>query len=563
VTDLLVLIRAWNRRLGGSLEPEVPGEGVLTGFSATIDRVLILNADTDSAYLNWKNAVPSEPGSHQFGGDILQLDEGEIRKRIEEELRQRIAEDHSKSYDHEIGVEVEHRFWPWIESAIRAKVDGTIQGLLNGTPGTQERSQNRGPQHQVLDQLFSKDIGVKVLLGGAAASVADVLAELGMTARIHTTWWPSEYADLISDRAERVVIEEDGLSSSIVAAKAGEVRHPWRISYVFQVQKNEPFSGKTPPKTERQIYTVIQPWAPNDPITTEVDGITQPFAGWPAYRRFVAVGIDGENRLKIREASDEQLRCVAREHRYVLLSGLANDAFELQLESHLTVLVESGCCLHLEISGDFFQNEQAWPDDERDRQLKKAKSKLDAFMQSVRRIAIQSISLNDEQVGQLGRFQLLNGASAVASKDVRLKDLISLAEEFARQLGVERLYLHTNSADVVLRRNATPGTMRQEIQADLFAKGALLAALYRRHNPRGWQGEISKVAPVLLLDGFKNLIEVAEGDEFLLNHGYRLSKPSGAYSLAVVPVMWPDSPPAITSSAGDISSAVQYVFAGV
>ena len=44
-----------------------------------------------------------------------------------------------------------------------------------------------------------------------------------------------------------------------------------------------------------------------------------------------------------------------------------------------------------------------------------------------------------------------------------------LVVTLAERLSLERLYVHGNDADLILRRDGSPGAMRDEVTADLFA----------------------------------------------------------------------------------------------
>ncbi len=508
VFELLAIIRSWNSRLRASLDTEPPIEKVITGFSATIDKVLVLNPGTESAFMSWLN-------------------------------------DHAGDADCQ-----------------RVRTD--IDRLLSGAKGTQDPSLCRTAFHEKLDQLFSRENGVRELLGGAAASMVDVLAELGIAARIHTQWWPVEYSKLVSPKAGRIVLDELGGSCAVVSASRSEQNHPKRVSYILQVQKGEKFCGIPAPDTERHIYTVTQPWTSAQPSMLDDNGTSVTFGQWPSYRRFLSAKVDGEV-LKIKDGQESALRELASEHRYVILSGLAVNSFEPVLKSQLTTLIRNGSILHLEISGDFFKDDTSKDRRTRQAMLEAAKVRLGCFVSDVREVGIQSVSLNDEQLSQLATYSMMIAEECgleLAGRQYPVRELIQIAAEFGIALDVSRIYLHTTSADVVLRRGGTPAIMRQEVCSDLFAKGALVAALFRRANPTTFANRVQGLPPVLLAGGFRSLIDVAGDDTALLKCGYRLA-PRMEYSLAIVPVLWPTSPPEITSSAGDISSAVQFVLAGL
>jgi len=147
------------------------------------------------------------------------------------------------------------------------------------------------------------------------------------------------------------------------------------------------------------------------------------------------------------------------------------------------------------------------------------------------------------------------------------------AVALAQRLELQRLYVHGNDVDLILRRNGSPEAMRREIESDLFAKGVVVLAILQR-SLEDWPSHAIQLAPVLLWKGFQALIAFAWDlvdqwgqDEALFKGlteaGYTLADSPEGYAAAVVPVMWPTLPPGIyPGGAGDICSSVSLIYSG-
>jgi hypothetical protein len=145
----------------------------------------------------------------------------------------------------------------------------------------------------------------------------------------------------------------------------------------------------------------------------------------------------------------------------------------------------------------------------------------------------------------------------------------------AETLQLDRLYVHGNEVDLILRRNATPGILRQEIEADLFTKGLVVLAILKRSFKTDWVHRARNLEELILAKkGFQALLRFTldlyidagwslEALEAFARNGYFCDPTPGAYSLAIVPVMWPGLPEnTISTGAGDICSGITLVYAG-
>jgi len=184
---------------------------------------------------------------------------------------------------------------------------------------------------------------------------------------------------------------------------------------------------------------------------------------------------------------------------------------------------------------------------------------------------VPSVGINDNELALLTslsdlRVPVSPHRSAVFQRYQR-------AVALAQRLGLQRLYIHGNDVDLILRQNGSPEAMRREIEADLFAKGVVVLAILQR-SLEDWPSHAIQLAPVLLWNGFQALIALAWDlvdqrgqDESLFKElietGYALADSPQGYAVAVVPVMWPTLPPGIyPGGAGDICSSVSLVYAG-
>ena len=159
------------------------------------------------------------------------------------------------------------------------------------------------------------------------------------------------------------------------------------------------------------------------------------------------------------------------------------------------------------------------------------------------------------------------------------------ALKFAKFLSVRTLYVHTNSVDFVLRRDADPGALLSAQRADLVGKGLVLGALLERAYGRNWIREIVsegfRFAPAVsgkalqalwdFAEDFAALEGVAGAKNTLLETGIWVRPEKGEFSFAVAPVLWPtfsdQSGPGLpdklnTTGAGDMTFGAFYFLSG-
>jgi hypothetical protein len=159
------------------------------------------------------------------------------------------------------------------------------------------------------------------------------------------------------------------------------------------------------------------------------------------------------------------------------------------------------------------------------------------------------------------------------------------AKRLAEATGVRTLYVHTNTLDFVLRRDADPGSLLRAQLGDMMGKGLVIAALLQRAAPDGtWENapRRTRLTPAITPEAMVRLARFAhdfqrvdqpDSAERLLNGGYWVAPKATDLSLAVVPVLWPRIAEDGTSSsvfsdvnttgAGDMSMAAFLLLGGV
>jgi hypothetical protein len=454
-------------------------------------------------------------------------------------------------------------------------------------------------RHQLETFLAELSPGqLRQVLGGASAVAADILAELGVEARFYTMYHSQAQAQRHGPSARRLILEP-GQITYRSAQRAGTYRpavslsaaglgtqggtngdasplnsqcplyHPTASSTAFvyqagfnlgnvQADQADGVIFRRAPQSEKEERPWNRIWL--HPIRGQAVALSAPDAEdeWLWVPGFVCWWVES-NTLHLAFADEETVRRIAAEHHYLILSGLSPAAFASgkgpaarELAAQMRSLTEGGPTLHLEL-GSAAPEETIAP-------LAEAIGGL-----------VPSAGINDSELAlltSLSDFHVPVGShrSAVFQRYQRSVAL-------AQRLGLQRLYVHGNDVDLILRQNGSPEAMRREIQADLFAKGVVVLAILQR-NLEDWPSHAIQLAPVLLWKGFQALIAFAwdlvdqrRQDEALFKElvetGYALADSPEGYAVAVVPVMWPTLPPGVyPGGAGDICSSVSLVYAG-
>jgi len=433
---------------------------------------------------------------------------------------------------------------------------------------------------------------LRQVLGGASAVAADILADLGVEARFYTMYHSPAQAQRHGPSVRRLELEP-GQIAYRSAQRAGTYRaagltldHPTASSIAFvypagftlgnvQADQADGVIFRRAPQSEKNE---ARPWDRIwlHPIQGQVVALSAPDAEdeWLWLPGFVRWWVEGST-LHLALADEETVRRIAAEHHYLILSGLSPATFasgeELavkELAAQMRSLAEGGATLHLELGGA-------------------APEETIAPMAEVISGLVPSAGINDNELAlltSLSDFRVpFDGVYPEQSRRAQDRPVsphrsavfqrYQRAVALAQRLGLQRLYVHGNDVDLILRQNGSPEAMRREIEADLFAKGVVVLAILQR-SLKDWPSHAIQLAPVLLWKGFQALIAFAWDlvdqrgqDEVpfkeLVETGYALADSPEGYAVAVVPVMWPTLPPGIyPGGAGDICSSVSLVYAG-
>ena len=557
---IITAVHRWHARFRKGLSPDPPQETVLCAFTSVADR--LVDQDEIKSLLRW-------------AAQALELSPGALLERAGAR-----AEQGSNSRGGDLTAEV-------------FDLTDLIAALLyffESPPGLKPAVRGRALRARLDAFLASRPPGrVRRVLGGAAAVAADVLAELEAgDAALYTLYHSAIQAMDHRQRVRRLSLEGTGDDLRFTSAQvpgvyrvAGqEYEHPASSSTIFSYDAGfalDPFRAFL---TDRVILRHA-PRGAEPPLWREIR--VHPVAGnpvawtlpraadeWPWLPGFLRWHVAGET-LHLAFAGEEALRRVAGGRHYVILSGIGPGTFDVsgvtdplplliarEVAAQLRILAEGGATLHLEVSGSVGRQQRIAP------------------LAGALGGAVRSLGLNDAELGQLTRmadFQV-TPAGGYSEMYRRYRRALALAE----RLSLDRLYVHGNDADLILRRDGSPGAMRDEVAADLFAKGVVVLSVLQRSG-LPWQERARRLSPVLLWRGFEALISLASdlanerhpdgGEacrrqlETTLDAGYALSPRPGGYAVAVVPVMWPLLPRSIhPSGAGDICSSVSLVYAG-
>lgn len=559
-SPITVAVHRWHARFRKSLSPEPPRETVLCAFTSVTDW-LVDQADL-RVLVRW-----------------AARQQGLTPAALLEQAGQRAASG-ANSRGGDLRVEVFD-----LTDLIAALIY-----FFESPPGLKPAVRDRTLRDRLADFLASRPPGqVRRVLGGAAAVAADVLAELEAgDAALFTLYHSATQAMDHQRNAHRLVLGNAEAALALVSAQtpgiyqvAGRTyEHPTSVSVVFSYDAGfalDPFRAFL---TDRVIFRHA-PRRPEPPPWREirvhpVDGSpvawTLPRASdeWPWLPGFLRWWVEGET-LHLAFADEHLLRRIAERHHYIILSGIGPGTFDVseaagylrrliarEVAAQLRVLAGAGATLHLEVGGSVGPHQRVAP--------------LAGALGGV----VPSLGLNDAELVQmtgLADFQLALGTG---HSEMYGRYLRALA--LAERLSLDRFYVHGNDADLILRRDGSPGAMRDEVAADLFAKGVVVLSVLQRSGP-AWQERARRLSPVLLWRGFEALISLASDLaaerhpdrgkayqrqlEDTLYAGYAPAPRPGGYAVAVVPVMWPALPRNIhPGGAGDICSSVSLVYAG-
>ena len=557
---IITAVHRWHARFRRSLSPEPPRETVLCAFTSVTD--WLVDQDELKVLVQW-----------------AACELGLSPESLLEQAGQR-AESGANSRGGDLTVEVFDLL----------DLVAALVFFFESPPGLKPAVRGRALRDGLNVFLASRPAGrVRRMLGGAAAVAADVLSELEAgDAALFTLYHSATQAMDHWRSVRRLVLGDTGTDSTYVSARspgvyqvAGQTfEHPTSASVVFSYDAGfalDPFRAF---RTDRVIFRRA-PQGPEPPPWSEIrvhpaTGTPVPWTlpraadDWPWLPGFLRWWVEGDT-LHLAFVDEESLRRIAERHHYVVLSGLGPGTFDVpgtgdplrqliarEVAAQLHLLARAGAALHLEISGSVGRRGRIAP-------------LAEALSRSVRSLGLNDLEL--AQMTDMADFRVTPKAGRSVMYG-RYRRALALAE----RLSLDRLYVHGNDADLILRRRGSPGAMRDEVAADQFAKGVVVLSVLQRSGP-AWQERTRRLSPVLLWRGFDALISFAsdlaaercpgQGEayrrqlEAILDVGYALPSPPGGYAVAIVPVMWPTLPRSIhPGGAGDICSSVSLVYAG-
>jgi hypothetical protein len=559
---IVAAVHRWHARFRKSLSPDPPRESVLCAFTSVVDR--LVDQDEIKSLVRWT---------------AQQLDL--TPAALLEQAGQRAGRG-LNSRGGDLTVEV-------------FDLTDVIAALLyffESPPGLKPVVREQALRDQLERFLASRPSGrVRRVLGGAAAVAADVLVELEVKeTALYTLYHAAAQAmdhqqnvrRLSLGDAEAALTFASAQTPAIYRAVGEDYEHPTSASVILSYDAGfalDPFRAFL---TDREIFRHV-PRGPEPPPwrgiqvhsgvnVGKIEEWTLPHAAdeWPWLPGFLRWWVEEET-LHLAFAGQDLLRRIAEQHHYVVLSGIGPGTFDIsgasdklqklvaqEVAAQLCILADAGATLHLEISGSVGRDQQIAP------------------MADALGVVVRSLGLNDAELLQLTSMADFQVTPEAGYSEMYHRYRLALA--LAERLSLERLYVHGNDADLILRRDGSPGAMRDEVAADLFAKGVVVLSILQRSG-LPWKERARHLSPVLLWRGFEALISLAsdlamerhpDHDdayrrrlEMILDTGYTLASQQQGYAVAVVPVMWPALPRSIhPGGAGDICSSISLVYAG-
>jgi len=641
----LVVNDFWHRRFRWTLDLEPPQESVLCAFAHVCDNVV--NQEGLEAFIDWAS---TRPGFNAKRAATRSKDPGVARE--------------VRDLNEVVGALLHcHCHPPGLKPVLKgAKVRGDMRSAMTHLAG-------RGYVARVL--------------GGAPGIIADVLAQLGLpNVHLFAMYHSAEMASLYRSQFLRLHLNSNP-PEFVGASQPGQYSvggqffpHPTRASCIFTYEAGHTLNlgGTicTANDDDRVVFRAfnylgdhgnvwkeyaVRPLSTSGP-TSWIEGGKLDKDEWPFCPGFVRWWVE-QGKLKI-EYLDQASLAPVFEHDYAIvnapgigalsettqaaLARLENQSLLRQLEW----MAKAGMRIHLEISG-----------------VEPRGALIQPFAEALRG-KVRSMGLNHGELASISRLPDFYPPVLTTHAASAIYQRYEQSLHLARLLELERLYVHGNDVDLILRKGGSAGAMRSEIQADLFAKGIVVLAVLQRTigewkayldadcvvartkdvieraaqklPPAGGSrvltralgdakrllgkaeaalkgGEfdtarrfadsalrriqvtfgISKgpgrasitLSPVLMAEGFEALIEFAYdfarfqlglGDpqatsgltpwgervfQRAAETGYYVAREPDGYSVAIVPVMWPELPVELNpTGAGDICSGISLVYSG-
>jgi hypothetical protein len=593
------IVQDTHTRFRRCVDLQPPPERVLCAPVSVKDRIISLNRSMDFFY--WaccKEKMPEKPYDQFLQG--LEQNDQEIIKVFGDFVKEVVK----KAQDPSVETKV-HNLEEVLAAIVRTfpQEKKGLKPILNRS-FSQERKRLKPELKRSLEDYIKEyieyvrsgkappEVRYREVLGGASAIIADVMAELHQRdVWVYTTYNSKEQSQLYEPFA--LWWDPRHGQTNDPAQKTGNCDHPTRYSYIFEFDQELTLTDAQgnpiqdaqsnliqAHKKDRVVFRIPSHigirhldgnlWS-RAVLEDEHEDWVTPLSvrgddEWPYAPGFLRLYLNDNETLHIRFLGKDRLERIARDNHYIVLGGVELHTFQRPasvllvqaLVGQLEILTEERARLHLELSGGVRKGDRLMP-----------------LARSIRG-TIQSVGLNDEELAGIAGLRdfPLKGEDMPAWAGSIYRCYLQ-AKAMANILSLDRLYVHGNEVDLILRRNATPGVMRQEIQADLFTKGLVILAILKRSFKADWVDKARKLEGLILAKkGFQALLRFAldlykgggwnaEALEAFARNGYYCDRAPGTYSLAIVPVVWPRLPENIISTgAGDICSGITVVYAG-
>jgi ADP-dependent phosphofructokinase/glucokinase len=595
------LIEQWNQHLRYSLRQELPRERFLCGFNAVADVVYLLGDHPEE--LGWFAAWVADQHNLKDRAEALKQAQVEADR-----LATEFAQNPEKKPPLMTGVKTALEMLAALLLAMRLP-------NLEWKPGMAPELWDRVREY--VEGRRNGGATVKFRMGGASGNMAYVLKQLGLST---TVVWPYHNQAVAAGALDGIHRVEPDLRQDAAVKPATEPGfyydagegspqpHPVRRSFVFDFAKGlcpSEESGEAvdssrvifiagrylsdkPKGWKRLILRTLTSTGRQEEAVLDGAGLAKLAEKvWPFFPVFSSWKLE-KDALVVEIAGGEAMTRLAEQFDYFMLGGIQalGDPFletgtlienapsepsvrtilKHALTRQLEILVQGGVVSHWEIGNI-------------------TSPRLLDDLAEIIRGRVRSAGLNESELRTITESALFHQmryhCSLRTGQDPDgMLSRYDRAVHLARQLDLDELYVHGNDADLIVRRGATRGALRQEIAITLFAKGVVLLTLLQRSIP-DWLDRInpSDVPPVLKADGFLALLELAKGlamrrfssDETLerrafedmIQSGYHYEQRPDEYSVMVVPVMWPALDiPFSTAGAGDTTSSVVAGLAG-
>ena len=399
-----------------------------------------------------------------------------------------------------------------------------------------------------LADLF-EHFGSRESLGGAPGIMMDTLVNLcgEKNAVIFTVFHSPKQATLYSRDIRFLVIDGNGRLTSKSAEQFHRPNDPEVRNYPLEFFLGEPVFRKAKTncvvqaeEAERLICTTTYLYYQEDNSIDEAEVETNPIE---INRIFQFPGLTDVQR-------NENVIQIGKQYKHIILSGLQSvpEGKRAAFSQELEMLSRLGVTIHVEVSTprNLHWLEELIPD------------------------YISSLGINEDEL-PLICTELLDDELDRRCDYSSLWEVYEDALALANKLKLNRLYIHTHTADLILRRSPTNNTVLEtEIEADLYAKHIVTQSIKKSSvdlsgpdiglKQEGLEAFINFMAQIARRGGQQ--IQQLNQVQNQLDQGHFVA---GDYAVVVVPVAWflgslPQS--LIVTGAGDRTSAVSFIQSG-